>query len=151
MKGPTMTWAVEYLDGTHLTQYNDSGDEIPYRSINWPQVKTIVFANQDVETRLDIQQPPPGHQLSLRSRHTTGPEMADMMTFIILVSREGEPIADSTTEAIYCMPDGTVHQCYLFDCPEVRQRCSNLRKGEITPIHAVHSREIVQADAHITA
>ena len=151
MKGLMMTWAVEYRDGTHLEQYSDdiAGAETPYRAINWPEVVSIRFTNQFAETKLDIAQPPPGYKLSLRSRHFTGPEATNIMTFVVLVSRENEPVDASTIEAIYCMPDGTMHQCYLFDCPEIRERCSRLRHGEAAAIHAIHAQKVVQANATV--
>jgi hypothetical protein len=150
MQSPTMTWAVEYVDGTHLEQYDSSGTEVPYRAINWPQVQSIRFVNQYAETKLDIRQPAPGYKVSLRSRHFTGLNMLDVMTFVLLVSAENKEIdADSVVEAIYCMPDGAVHQCYMFDCPEIRERCSKLQHGKPTSISAGHVRLNVGAEATI--
>jgi len=127
-EGVVASWAVEYTDGTTLSQY-ENGKEVPYRSIDWSKAQRLVFESQLLRETFGID-PQPEIQLSLRSRHFMTPEGASTMCFLLVGSRPGLPVdADSTQWVLYWFPDGVSHVCDQFDCRDVRAYGSGLVHG----------------------
>lgn len=121
------TWRVEYASGEVLDQYdtnhpacNVAAGEVPYRAIQWPEVRKLVLTSQYAEDTFDVAALPEGFQLSLRSRHfmSTADEM--LWCYLLVVSRASEEVTDqSTVSVLYWFPDGSTHECPHFNCPDV--------------------------------
>lgn len=132
------SWCVEYGDGTFLSQYARDGTEVPYRSIEWTRVSRLVLESQLVRQTWDIT----SHdqvQLSLRSRHFMQPNGTATMCFVLIGSTPSQPVeSDTTYWALYWFPDGTTHDCDLFDCSEVRRYGGGLIHGEVRGLMPHH-------------
>lgn len=150
------SWSVDYEGGEGLSQYDKDGNEVPYRAIDWSRVRALRFENQDLVATFDITPPPPGTQLSLRSRHFMGTSAGadggtDVVTcFMLVESDAGYPVDAEHEEhihtVIYWFPNGVYHVCYQFECPEMRQYGSCMVHG--TPhdgVMPIHDRTLVAA------
>lgn len=143
------SWCVEYADGTFLSQYGRDGTETPYRSIEWPRVMRLVLESQLVRQAWDIT-PQASIRLSLRSRHFMGQDGVTTMCFILLGSELGKEVnAESAYWALYWFPDGTTHDCDVFDCPEARYYGGGLIRGEVRGLMPHHRLMRVGAEAVI--
>ena len=140
----TASWVVEYEDGTFLAQYDSDGKETPYRAIDWPRVRKLKFESQDVIQTFDVGPTPEGLSLSLRSRHfkgVVGDTVSDelMQCFMLVLSKTGEPVSEETVDSVlYWFPTGVMHDCLLFNCPDVSAYGSHLvhlEPGSLMPRH----------------
>lgn len=119
------SWAVRYKDGRELRQFDDKAPEflngeVPYRAINWPEVKDLMLGSALLEQTFEMSPPPEGIQISLRSRHFKMLTGDTVTCFMITLSREGEEVTnDSVVSVLYWFPDGSTHECPHFNCPDV--------------------------------
>lgn len=139
-------WEVIYESGRVLNQYDQSapefnavegaehGGEVPFRTIDWNQVKTLVFYDESGAGQMfEIPTAPEGFQYTLRSRTFVGFGNQELSAFILLCSVKEQPVNDDTVaSSFYWFPDFTSHFCTKFDCPAIRKWASSRRLG-LTP------------------
>lgn len=121
------SWAVVYRDGSTLSQYDTTSPhcvqeagEVPYRKIDWPEVTTLILASQILEQHFPITPVPPEFKTSLRSRTFKTMTGEQVTCFMVVVSKDDEDVTpENTSSVFYWFPDGTVHECVHFDCPDV--------------------------------
>lgn len=132
------SWLVTMNDGSELHQYDKSSPlymanagEVPFKAIDWPNVANLQFQSQFANAGFDVAPAPEGFQVSLRSRHFKTQQGVAIMSFIVLVSKAGQEVnAESVVSALYWLPDGTVHECPHFDCPDVANYALKLIHGQ---------------------
>lgn len=132
------TWTATYSDGSELAQYDQNNSnfiadagEVPYRAIDWPNVVKLTFESQQAVMSFDVNPAPPGIKVSLRSRHFRTASGIDTMCFMITESAEGQEVsADSVIRVLYVFPDGSVHECENFNCPDVANYGHKLLRDE---------------------
>lgn len=140
----TATWLVRYTDGSELAQFDRASPafvaaagEVPYHAIDWPRVEELCFASAHVEERFAVALPPEGYRLSLRSRHTRTVGGDQVMCFLLLVTLAGaEPSNETVVSATYWFPDGTMHTCPHFNCPDVARYARGQLLGAPVPLAA---------------
>jgi hypothetical protein len=119
------SWMVRYKDGRELRQFDSDASEffngeVPYRKINWPEVKELVFGSELIEQTFDITDPPEGYTLSLRSRHFRVLSGDTVTCFMLTLSKTGEEVTnESVASVLYWFPNGSTHECPHFNCPDV--------------------------------
>lgn len=137
-----LTWAVDYRDGTSLSQFDatssdfiaDSG-EVPYRAIDWQRVSKLRLESQDAVVSFDVVPPHAGSKISLRSRHFRTPSGLDTMCFMITESLADEEVtAETVKSVIYVFPDGTTHECPNFNCPDIGKYAHNKLRDQATSL-----------------
>lgn len=119
------SWMVRYKDGRELRQFDSTAPEfyngeVPYRAINWPEVKELVLGSEFIEQTFEISEPPAGIAISLRSRHFRVLKGDTVTCFMITLARAGEEVTNESVQSVlYWFPDGTSHECPHFNCPDV--------------------------------
>lgn len=129
---------VCYEDGSSLAQndagspsFNQEAQEVPFKAIDWPNVKQLRLESEFGHTTYDIAQPGPEFQISLRRRtfFTLHEQMVSM--FVLLVSTIGAEVdKDSTVSAHYWLPNLVEHSCPDFDCADIRKYAVQLFNGD---------------------
>lgn len=153
------SWHVLYQDGSETYASNaqdpafdaDAG-EVPFRAIRWNSVEQLVLESQAAKTSLYVNDLPDGLKVSLRERviaNAVNGETAGC--FIVLTSVEGEPIEDSTLSALYWFPDGTTHDCSMFDCPDARKYLGKFLAFDDRALAPNHNIVQIAATADLTA
>jgi len=152
MNGIVASWAVEYTDGSYLSQYDTDGTERPYRSIEWDRVQFLVLESQLLRQTFDIH-PDPTVRLSLRSRHFMTVEGDGTLCFMLVGSdpAASEVNVESTRWALYWFPDGVYHVCDQFDCRDVRAYGSGLLHGIPRGLMPEHHHLRTAADGALEA
>lgn len=136
-------WSVKYRDGSFLSQYDETHEsfmpssehvfdgEVPYKAIKWSEVVEVIFTNTEgINTVISIPSIPHYLRWGLGSRHFKPMAGAgEAMCFRLLLYRatlDESPTADNIEKILYWFPDTSMHECTLFDCPDVYQYGSNL-------------------------
>lgn len=128
-----------YSDGTDLAQYDEKSPlflgepglgEVPYRAIEWNRVESLRLESQYHKSEFSIIQPPEGYKISLRRRAWGSAQGDETMVFMIVVSVDGVEVDDqSTAHVTYWFPNGVVHDCPRFNCPDVAKYASGMLHG----------------------
>lgn len=156
-------WEVVLKDGTTTNQFDKdnpnfivipempTGGEVPFRAIPWNDVTNITFYRQDgTGDSFNVGTVAGGYHLSLRSRTFKSMAGGEMTAFILLISKDGEEAGPESTEfALYWLPDGTAHECNLFDCPDIRKYAHAKVWGRHEPLMPKHGTVRVRLDAVI--
>lgn len=119
------SWRVVYNDGTELSQYND-GKEVPYKNIEWCKVERLILESQYVTHTFKISVADKDLRFRLQSRHWLSTTGHRIMAFMLVAwSKEDEkPTDDNTAWVVYWIPNGLIHHCHKFNCPDVADYCS---------------------------
>lgn len=150
------TWAVVYQDGSIQAQldpnsrgYLVEGGEVPYRAIDWTQAKSVLFHSNETTAQYDVAYDANWH-VSLRSRVFMTRGGVALRAFILLVSVPGEEVnEESVKSAVYWFPTGVTHECFSFDCAEVRRWASAQVHGRQEGLMPIHEQLETTADAVI--
>lgn len=154
------SWAVEYTDGTYLTQYDSAGTEVPFRSIEWPRVATLKLESELVAQEFQIIQPPAGYFLALRSRGWVsmvgGGHVQGLMLCLFDGSKPLDPdreqtYIDACVHVMYWLPTGIVHYCPHFNCTEVANYCTKYIHGNVYTLPMYHEIRATVLDANLLA
>jgi hypothetical protein len=129
---------VIYEDGLMLNQYDKvspdfdtTAGEVPYRAIKWPKVKQLTLASQLIEQSFDINQPPDGIKISLRSRTFMTITRDEVQCMMLVLSEADKEVSSETAQSIlYWFPDGTTHECGSFNCGDVGNYAHRLLRAE---------------------
>lgn len=155
------SWLVRYEDGTECWQYDtkhpdflgdpDTG-EVPLRTIDWPHATEMVLESQWARSTFSIQPPPEGYSIRLMRRvfqTYVGNTVAITMVYVLVCISGTELTPEATDHAVYWLPDGTVHQCPHYDCPDVRRYAEgqmNQQPVGLMPHTQIHQ---LQAEAEL--
>lgn len=145
------TWSVVYTDGQVLNQY-DAGHamavegEVPYRAIEWPRVGQVRFESQFCISTFDFAHPGPEWEVSLHSRHFMSMASESFHCFLIAIRPLGVRKEEAVT-VFYWFPDDTKHECYLYDCPDVRGYGRDFLHEGRPALKPLHERLTVVTDA----
>lgn len=132
-------WVVVNKDGSQLEEYPSDGSYTPYRKIKWPNVETLILESDFARTEIPIGAPPQGYKLSLRSRHVKLiSHGVAAMAYILLSSKQGEDVRDSTVSAMYWLPDGSTHSCDQFNCSMIKEYINDLANKKDVTLAATH-------------
>jgi len=121
----SVSWAVEYSDGTLLEQHKkreQDNVEVPLRTIDWGKVVRVRFASAEMEYAYTLPQLPDEIQWSMRMRHyrLTGGVDAEIIVMILIASLADQEISEDTVSfALFVTPDGIVHFCDQFNCSHI--------------------------------
>lgn len=142
------SWCVEYNDGTFLAQYPTDGPEVPFRAIEWPNVKSLILESQFLRQEFDIIQPQADCRLALQSRMFR--DMAgdrEVMVFMLITYRndiiidvdDPKSYEEACVHVVYWFPNGIIHDCPLYNCNEIAQYASgeihDIAGRSVMPIH----------------
>lgn len=153
MNQVTGSWAVDYNDGTSVAQYNPDGTKTKFREIDWSKAEKLILESQLVRQVFDVTPPEEEFNLALRSRHFVGMSAgAAVMCFMLVkwAAEDAHPDDNNTETVMYWVPNGTVHHCTMFNCPDVATYCSNHVHNQPTALMPNHGRTIVAFDAKLT-
>lgn len=152
----TASWFVRYRDGTEDWQYNTAsphfhqdGGEVPYRAIDWPQVETLVFESQFVRRDFAVTPVPDGFKTTMHSRHFTFPTGENTSCFLVVVSEVDKTPREGAVTVLYWFPDDTMHECHLYDCPEVAAYGCAVVNGVVPTLVPTHGLQQLAADAAV--
>jgi hypothetical protein len=152
MNQVTASWEVFYEDGTSLSQYIN-GVTTPFKEIEWQRVKTLALESQLLRQTFSIISCKEDEKMALRSRHFmafgTG---AKAMCFMLVTwdAKDEHPDDVNTKEVMYWMPNGTVHYCSMFNCPDVADYGSNVAHNGDFSLMPKHGQTILATDAALT-
>lgn len=146
------SWFVRYEDGTEEWQHNAnspqfSNGEVPYRAIDWPRVRTLVFESQYARREFAVSPLPPGYKTTLHSRHFWRPEGVSISCFLVVVSHAELTPKEGAVSVFYWFPDDTTHDCHLYDCPDVGRYGGCVVNGQVPDLAPEHGLVQVQLDA----
>jgi hypothetical protein len=157
------SWLVHYTDGTECWQYDTGhvaflGDpttgEVPLRAIEWTRARELVLESQWARSTFAITPPPEGYTLRLVRRvfqsYADDGSQLITMAYVLVCLRGTELLPEMTDHAVYWYPDGTVHECPLYDCPDVRRYAEGQLKQQpvgLMPHTQIHA---TTADVHVT-
>ena len=149
------SWLVRYEDGTEEWQYNTSSPhftsgEVPYRAIQWPRVRKLIFESQYAKSEFDVEPVPDDFKTTLHSRHFWRPEGVSISCFLVVVSHKAQTPKDGAVSDFYWNPDGTTHNCHLYDCPDVAQYGGHVVNGKVPDLSPEHGIQQLQLDASLT-
>jgi hypothetical protein len=149
MNQVTASWEVYYKDGSSLNQ-NQDGEHVPFHAIEWAKVETLIFESQLVRQTFSITPCEEGETMALRSRHFMAfGSGGNSMCFMLVRwdAKDDQPDDDNTKEVLYWMPNGTVHHCQMFNCPDVSEYGSNVAHNADFKLMPNHGKTIVATDA----
>ena len=120
------TWAVVYDDDTVLTQkdeghpqFHKESFEVPYKAIEWPRVRKVLFHSLDDTTEFTVL-PTPDWAVSMRSRVFMNQQGKALRAFMLIISTPGNEVdAESVQRVMYWFLNGVIHDCPHFNCDSV--------------------------------
>lgn len=147
------SWMVTYADGSVLHQTDEQSPkylgapgtgEVPMNAIEWDRAKELHLESQWAKSVFRVVDPGPGLQTSLRRRTFSVLNSGIHATIMLVVTSEaGQEVDDNSVRHVtYWCPDGTVHDCHLFNCPDV---ANYVIKGQPLMPHTAATNS--QADA----
>lgn len=143
------SWAVRYKDGTILSQW-ESDKETPLRNIDWPNVDKVIFDSQWETRELNIQYDSAYLVPHLRTRTLMVQQHGQMRIFMIVLSLIGEPVSDESVQyVLYWIPTGVIHECHMFNCPDVSRWATSFTAGQVESLSARHDMVEVMSDAYL--
>lgn len=143
------SWAVRYKDGVVLSQW-EGDKETPLRTIDWPNVEKVIFESQWETRELDVAYDPQYFVPHLRTRTMMVQGYGQMRIFMIVMSLKDQEVTDESVKYVfYWTPVGIVHECHLFNCPQISQWATRFTSGTIEGLPEKHDIAEVVTDAHL--
>lgn len=135
------------------------GGEVPFRAIEWPRTTELVLESELAKSTFDISPPGDGYHLALKCRtyHVRAwrpgvptyfpdrPEpviepfqvLLDVRAYLVCTMRDDVEVdlarvatlEAATVHVTYWLPDGSVHDCPHYDCPDVSRWVQDAAKG----------------------
>lgn len=156
----TASWAVEYQDGSWLSQWESDhpkavSGEVPYRAIDWDRLKVLRFESSVASVAYEIPPAPAGLAWSLRSRTWLRASGADpeavagqVTAFMIVLAVAGQPVTPDTVKYVkFWFPDGTEHDTPIFNSPAAAEYGSGIVAGLQPTLMPSTDQITIQANA----